>query len=321
MAAVAAGGCLLWLISAQAAEYFTHKEKWPSSTSGWLDRDAGKMAVSWANIGSGGALNGAFAAQGLGFPESDAFRATNTSSSGKFVGDYRAGGLVPLYLRFGFIAQDVLPSAVQCRLRGAGVTFFWFVTNNISALGTWYLISVPLDTTNGWVGGTETEFSNTLSSVDWVEVQVTRNGTSAQNFNIANFSRVSLVPDSVATNDADHNGIPDYWEQLYGIEGLASTNDSDGDFVSNGDEYLMGTNPQDASSLLQCYNITSSSSGVYVVMFDSADGRMYQLKWASAATSQCNDVAGPVAGADGFNTLTDTNSTGSGWYLIQGYKP
>jgi hypothetical protein len=166
------------------------------------------------------------------------------------------------------------------------------------------------------------EFSNALSSVDWVEVQVTRNGAAAQNFNIANFSRVSLVPDSVATNDADHNGIPDYWEQVYGIQGLSPTNDSDGDRVPNVDEYWLGTNPKDGSSLLQCYSISKSPSGIYVVMFDSADGRMYRLQWApTALTGQWNNVAGPVAGADGFITMTDTNAVGSGWYRVRGYKP
>ena len=46
-----------------------------------------------------------------------------------------------------------------------------------------------------------------------------------------------------AKQDVDGNGIPDWWESLYGVEGFAAGDDPDNDGLSNYAEYLVGEDP------------------------------------------------------------------------------
>ena len=66
--------------------------------------------------------------------------------------------------------------------------------------------------------------------------------------------------------DTDHDGLPDVWEANYfGNLVQNGFGDTDGDGVSNYDEYLEGTGPNDANSLLPRLTVTSTRGGTVTV--------------------------------------------------------
>ena len=159
------------------------------SLSGWQDRDAGEMAVSFnAGFGnSAGSLQGSFLAQEEASPDTDALRATAASSSGGFTGDYWTD--VPGFASwsFSFYADDVLPSDLLIRFSDGVNTFVRSTLSQVVAQDAWHTVTVPL-TYAGWLGGSASAFSNALSNVTYIDVQLTRNGTAAQDYFVDNFA-------------------------------------------------------------------------------------------------------------------------------------
>ena len=77
--------------------------------------------------------------------------------------------------------------------------------------------------------------------------------------------------------DTDSNGLPDWWEREY-FSQLTGTNpaaDADADGASNLAEWLAGTIPTNALSVLQLTPINAANG--LAVTWPSADGRFYRL--------------------------------------------
>lgn len=67
--------------------------------------------------------------------------------------------------------------------------------------------------------------------------------------------------------DADGDGLPNGWEQAYGLDPLNAANanaDNDGDGMSNLQEYLAGTDPTNSASVLRITAITRQGNDVRV---------------------------------------------------------
>lgn len=80
--------------------------------------------------------------------------------------------------------------------------------------------------------------------------------------------------------DFDGDGLPDSWETTYGFPTNSNANlfhDSDGDGVSNFDEYLSGTNPTNPASLLRLDTIAFTTNAV--LGFTAAPSRTYSVLW------------------------------------------
>jgi len=174
------------VFSTWAANFFT--ETFTGTAGGWLTRD-GEMTVS-QNAGMGtpaadGALQGTFALQDPFSPQTDAFIAGGLGNTANFTGNYWND--VPNFSSwsFNFYADDVLPTDVIVRFGNGVNTFFRGVT--INALDTWTPVTVSLSYA-GWFGGSAGLFSNVLSNVTFVEVQVSRNGAGVQDYFIDNFA-------------------------------------------------------------------------------------------------------------------------------------
>lgn len=191
------GAAILLYFSAtlfsSAAVFYT--EEFNGSLNGVTDRDPGEMAVTYQG-GFGlpaGSAQGTFGTQVFPVPQTDAFRINTGTSGGAFTGNYWND--VPGFTgwQFHFYASNVMPSALTIRF-GDGTNIFSGALNwQVLSTGAWYTVRVPLEYLNGqvaWFGGTAAQFSNTLSAVSFIDIEVTRNGTGTQRYFVDNFSLV-----------------------------------------------------------------------------------------------------------------------------------
>jgi len=90
-----------------------------------------------------------------------------------------------------------------------------------------------------------------------------------------------------AGSDADHDGVPDEWEEsvLYwspnpyinSIEDLRPEDDLDGDHVSNGDEYIAGTMADDASDYFYAERGDRTANNCLKIEVYSVRGKTYRV--------------------------------------------
>lgn len=104
--------------------------------------------------------------------------------------------------------------------------------------------------------------------------------------------------------DADEDGLPDAWELLHGlnVEIDDAAGDRDGDGWSNRDEYLAGTDPQNAASGLRLA-VQSEGGTSASLSFEGVAGRSYTvqistsfepLQWARWIDLPARTNSGPV---------------------------
>jgi len=126
---------------------------------------------------------------------------------------------------------------------------------------------------------------------------------------------------SNAMQDTDGDGLPDGWENRYGLDRGAAADallDSDGDGVSNLAEYQAGTNPTDSGSVFRILRLTHQPQEVRVEFIAPA-GQSFQLEQATDVSQPEWNAIGPVLHAQGgVLTLSDTApGTTHGFYRVK----
>lgn len=110
------------------------------------------------------------------------------------------------------------------------------------------------------------------------------------------------------------------WLQSYGLptDGSADYADPDGDGLNNWQEWVTGTNPTNALSVLRLLSAVPTSTNV-TVMWQSVSGVSYFLERSlsfnpQAALGEANSVAVAtnILGQAGSTAYTDTNASGVG---------
>jgi glycosidase len=124
------------------------------------------------------------------------------------------------------------------------------------------------------------DWSGMTSGQHYIEVLFNGDGLNLQASRLVNVTVTGVT-------DTDGDGLPDNWETQNGLHpgdstGLNGANgDPDGDRFTNIQEYLAGTNPQDANSLLR---ITQLNNGGRRITWQTVPGRNYQVYSAPEIT-------------------------------------
>ena len=138
------------------------------------------------------------------------------------------------------------------------------------------------------------------------------------------FSLVNLMPIEVAMPavDSDGDGIPDEWErQHFGSLGVShASSDWDGDGMLDVMEYVAGSDPKDKLSCLRMYAPLLGFSGSgFVVTWDSASNKQYDLFRSTNLMSGFSPIATNVAATPPLNSHTDSWSGVGGFYKIEAH--
>jgi len=128
-----------------------------------------------------------------------------------------------------------------------------------------------------------------------------------------NTSEFSVSPTGavlVTTADTDGDGIPGYWEVLYGLNPAVSNapgSDADMDTVSDYDEYIADTAANDGSKYLVVTGFEGTDTGM--ITFPSSSMRVYRLEdnMEIATNPAWSATSGYVTGFYGVTTLPATN--------------
>jgi hypothetical protein len=112
--------------------------------------------------------------------------------------------------------------------------------------------------------------------------------------------------------DADNDGLPDEWETRFGLDANSAADrdaDPDGDGFTNGQEYVAGTDPGSASSVLKVDRL-EVAAGATRLEFYAASNRTYTVQsaeapggtfWTRLADVPARPTNGPVVVPD-FST-------------------
>ena len=122
--------------------------------------------------------------------------------------------------------------------------------------------------------------------------------------------------------DADGDGMDDNWEIHY----LGGTNaalggamqDRDGDGFCNLHEYIAGTDPTNAVSLLKVSDLPVGAPTNFIIRWPSVSGKVYSVRWlANLLTPPWATVASNLPATPPLNVKTvGVTGANSGFYRV-----
>jgi hypothetical protein len=115
--------------------------------------------------------------------------------------------------------------------------------------------------------------------------------------------------------DTNGDGIPDDWQQLYwGKEGWpAADSDSDGDGASDYSEFMAGTNPLDADSVLRSRLV--AAGGQFWVQWNTQPGLVYQVQ-SSENLRDWLDYGPPRFAVGSIDSVLTDGTARSNYYRV-----
>ncbi len=123
-------------------------------------------------------------------------------------------------------------------------------------------------------------------------------------------ANIGFGPDSVG------DGVPDSWRSYYGISNDQA--DSDGSGFTNYQDYLAGTDPNDANSRFAVQSTQLSGGGGFTLSWQSQPGLIYEVQYSGDLNSGVWQTVTPsFNGTGGILNWTDPNPiSGSKFYRV-----
>ena len=173
----------------------------------------------------------------------------------------------------------------------------------------WRRLTVNPLFTNIVVSSERTAFYNFTAPLLTNNIAVTQNwrlvvknlANPTTGLNVGTFNLIILP-------DVDGDGIPDLWETANGLNPGSAADaalDGDGDTMTNGDEYLAGTNPADAASYLRVDHGAAGSPAQ--VSFQAVSNRTYSVQFSDDLNAAWQKLADVLARTNSrVETLIDS---------------
>jgi Tol biopolymer transport system component len=125
----------------------------------------------------------------------------------------------------------------------------------------------------------------------------------------------------IAAMDSDGDGLDDDWERFYfGNLAVDGAGNSDGDHLTDGQEFLAGTNPLDPSSALRFTGIASQTRPGPVqdteVRWLSAAGKTYRVEHKVDLASPWSALPGEIITGGPNGSTTHLSADGTGFYRV-----
>lgn len=232
------------------------------------------------------------------------------STTGNLTAAYSLSGPSKLYVRFG-----LAPNLLDLMLHGQSDLESSEVKDG--------LVTTRLNLLNNSADGPVRAFVETSSGSSINSDATDKDGSTFTTVSMRNQAQTQQVEIEITGStvitlgfdqgdnpDTDGDGLPDSWETAnFGDLGRDGSGDHDKDGLTDKQEYVLGTNPTNASSAWRP-SVGSDESGFHVT-FPTVSGRSYTVKYRDSLTAgEWSGTVDTVAGDGTSKTVTDTGATG-----------
>ncbi|HMP90168.1 MAG TPA: C25 family cysteine peptidase [Kiritimatiellia bacterium] len=130
------------------------------------------------------------------------------------------------------------------------------------------------------------------------------------------------APRPLETGDAERESYEEWvsWHVPPALQEIGfvldPNEDLDGDLVSNGDEFIAGTNPLDSDSVLVVANIKRLTNGEVQVSWPSSNGRIYDLQASGNISGPYQLIAEDVTATAPLNILNFADSSNLRYFRV-----
>jgi hypothetical protein len=133
-------------------------------------------------------------------------------------------------------------------------------------------------------------------------------------------SQSELVTLDLSNDDTDNDTMPDWWEQaeFAGLTKADRDTDTDGDGVSDRQEYPSGTDPNDAASVFRMISAVRVSTRNISVRWSGVAGQVYTLERSTNLVNGFTEtVREGIRSTPPINSITDTRASGPGPFFYR----